>query len=278
MSLSWQQCTHLYYSPLSLCLTAAAHVTHLSTRTHTYRNIWTTPNQRGGPPFTISDWFRPRYKPNGSVFCWVSESRILLFYFLEWLDAPVRPGIFVSRTREKLGRTLEPCIREHNFGPLSSSPVLFVFSPGETLLTLSVVQEWLDTRNATAETHVLHTSVRSGSWSTDSSCSPLFVNLPHIFEWVLFHNPLQGAIIPIACTLFSTTSFPSLRLSINVLGHRALWTASLFCNDLLCLALLVQGVNGRLLDNCQVSSLPHDCVAYRTRLRDHLKAFAGVLS
>ncbi len=77
---------------------------------------------------------------------------------------------------------------------------------------------------------------------------------------------------------FSTTSFPSLRLFINVLGHRALWTASLFCNDLLCLALLVQGVNGRLLDNCQVSSLPHDCVAYRTRLRDHLKAFAGVLS
>ncbi len=134
------------------------------------------------------------------------------------------------------------------------------------------------TRNATAETHVLHTSVRSGSWSTDSSCSPLFVNLPHIFEWVLFHNPLQGAVIPIACTLFSTTSFPSLRLSINVLGHRALWTASLFCNDLLCLALLVQGVNGRLLDNCQVSSLPRDCVAYRTRLRDHLKAFAGVLS
>ncbi len=83
-------------------------------------------------------------------------------------------------------------IREHYFGPLSSSPVLFVFSPGETLLTLSVVQEWLD---MDPETHVLHTSVRSGSWSTDSSCSPLFVNLPHIFEWVLFHNPLQGAVI-----------------------------------------------------------------------------------
>ncbi len=33
----------------------------------------------------------------------------------------------------------------------------------DKLLTLSVVQEWLDTRNATAETHVLHTSVRSGS-------------------------------------------------------------------------------------------------------------------
>ena len=182
-------------------------------------------------------------------------------------------GTLISNGNAKL-----TFIREHNFGPFSSSPVLFVFSPGETLLTLSLVQEWLDTRNATAETHVLHTSVHGGSWSTDSSCSPLFVNLPHIFEWTLFHNPLQGAVIPIACTLFSTTSFPSLRRSINLLGHRALWTASLFSNDLLCLALLVQGVNGRLLDNCQVSSLPHDCVAYRTRLRDHLKAFAGVLS
>ncbi len=34
---------------------------------------------------------------------------------------------------------------------------------------------------------------------------------------------------------------------------------------------LCKVVNGRLLDNYQVSSLPHDCVAYRTRLRDHLK-------
>ncbi len=78
---------------------------------------------------------------------------------------------------------------------------------------------------------------------------------------------------------FSTTSFPSLRLSINVLGHRALWTASLFCNDLLCLALLVQGVSMVVFwTTVKSSSLPHDCVAYRTRLRDHLKAFAGVLS
>ncbi len=120
MSLSWQHCTHFYYSPLSLCLTAAAHVTHLSTRTHTYRDIWTTANQRGGPPFTISDWFRPRYKPNGGLFL-NHRTGDTFFSFLEWLDAPVRPGIFVSRTREKLGctcdqigRTLEPwCVWGH---------------------------------------------------------------------------------------------------------------------------------------------------------------------
>ncbi len=41
--------------------------THTHTHTHTYRNIWTTANQRGGPPFTISDWFRPRYETNVSV-------------------------------------------------------------------------------------------------------------------------------------------------------------------------------------------------------------------
>ncbi len=126
--------------------------------------------------------------------------RIFLFTIPHRFSMGLRSGEFAGQLRTGIPWSLNQVlvslalcaenIREHNFGPLSSSPVLFVFSPGETLLTLSVVQEWLDTRNATAETHVLHTSVRSGSWSTDSSCSPLFVNLPHIFEWVLVHNPL----------------------------------------------------------------------------------------
>ncbi len=184
-----------------------------------------------------------------------------------WITAAMRRG-------------MESISLWHCSGVMRAQVALIVAFSSSALLGLAyrIFLFTIPHRFSRHETHVLHTSVRSGSWSTDSSCSPLFVNLPHIFEWVLFHNPLQGAVISIACTLFSTTSFPSLRLSINVLGHRALWTASLFCNDLLCLALLVQGVNGRLLDNCQVSSLPHDCVAYRTRLRDHLKAFAGVLS
>ncbi len=71
----------------------------------------------------------------------------------------------------------------------------FVFSPAETLLTLSVFKSGLTQGMRQLETHVLHTSVRSGG-STDSSCSSLFVNLPHIFEWVLFHNPVQGAGYP----------------------------------------------------------------------------------
>ncbi len=109
MSLSWQHCTHLYYSPLSLCLTAAAHVTHLSTRTHTYRSIWTTANQRGVRPSLSLIGLDHDISLTGVSFVepqsfWVADT---FFSFLEWLDAPVRPGIFVSRTREKLGRTCD---------------------------------------------------------------------------------------------------------------------------------------------------------------------------
>ncbi len=69
-------------------------------------------NQGGGPPFTISDWFRPRYGPNVCLLLNHRETfRVAerLFFFLDWLVAPVRPQIFFCRTIEKLGRILEPC-------------------------------------------------------------------------------------------------------------------------------------------------------------------------
>ncbi len=50
-------------------------------------------------------------------------------------------------------------------------------------------------------------------------------------------------------------------LSVNMLGYSTLWTASFFGNECLWLTLLVKDVNDCLLDNCQISSLPHDCVA-----------------
>lgn len=161
-------------------------------------------------------------------------------------------------------------IREHNFGPVQSCLTLaqarrfwhsLMFNSGVTQI-------------AAAETHVLHKSVCGGSWNTDSSCSPLSVNLPHILEWVWFHNSLFCCYPNCLYTFFYNFSFPSplLKSSDTELCEQP----ASFCNVLLCLALLVQGVNGRLLDNCQIR-LPHYCVAYRTRLRDHLKACACVL-
>ncbi len=93
----------------SLCLTAAAHASS-NAHTHTHTGIsGPRPIRGGGPPFTISDWFRPRYETNVSV---VEQQRDFLsrgdfFFFREWLGAPVRPKFFFSRTLEKLGRTCD---------------------------------------------------------------------------------------------------------------------------------------------------------------------------
>ncbi len=57
--LSWQHCAHLNYSPLSLWLQRDAF-----SDAHTRTGISGPRPIRGGgggPPFTISDWFRPRY-------------------------------------------------------------------------------------------------------------------------------------------------------------------------------------------------------------------------
>ncbi len=55
---SWQHCAHLYYSPLSLSDCS-------STRIFRRTGISGPQPIRGrGLPFTISDWFRPRYEPN----------------------------------------------------------------------------------------------------------------------------------------------------------------------------------------------------------------------
>ncbi len=54
-------------------------------------------------------------------------------------------------------------------------------------------------------------------------------------------------------------------------SYSTLWTASFFGNECLWLILLVKGVNDCLLDNSQISSLPHDCVAQWSKLRDHFE-------
>ncbi len=45
----------------------------------------------------------------------------------------------------------------------------------------------------------------------------------------------------------------------NMLWYSTPWTANPFSNDPLWLTLFVEGVNDRLLDHCQVSSVPHYC-------------------
>ncbi len=83
----------------------------------------------------------------------------------------------------------------------------------------------------------------------------------HLTNFWQYDNPHNAAVLSVGCASFSSTLFPSTQLSVNMLGYSTLWTASFFGNECLWLTLLVKGVNDCLLDNCQISSLPHDCVA-----------------
>ncbi len=58
-SLNWQH-SHLYFSPLSLY---ACSSTRVFKRTHVQEYL-DHGQSEGGPPFTIADWFRPRYGPD----------------------------------------------------------------------------------------------------------------------------------------------------------------------------------------------------------------------
>ncbi len=127
--------------------------------------------------------------------------------------------------------------------------VLFLHSPGKTLLTLSLVQKWLGS------------PFPEDVWawwllSTDSSYSPLLVKFSQVFESALLDSILKLAVIPVACAPFPTQFFLPVKFAFNMLWYSTLWTATPLCNDLLWLILFVDGVNDCLLDHCQVSSLP----------------------
>ncbi len=152
-----------------------------------------------------------------------------------------------SRTLVSKWNTKLALIWKEDFGPLGNSPVLLL-SPGKTPL-MTTVAKFLDT------------SVCGGSWCLDLSLSPFLVKFTQILESILLDNPHKAAVFLVGCASFSSTLFPSTQLSVNMLGYSTLWTASFFVNECLWLTLLVKGVNDCLLGNCQIGSLPHDCVA-----------------
>ncbi len=151
--------------------------------------------------------------------------------------------LLVSKLNTKLA-----LIWKEDFGPLGNSPVLLLLSPGKTPLT-------------TTEAKFLDTSVCGGSWCLDPSLSPFLVEFTQILESIFLDNPHKAAVLSVGFASFSSTLFPSTQLAVNMLGYSTLWTVSFFGNEYLWLTLLVKGVNDCLLDNCQISSLTHDCVA-----------------
>ncbi len=129
-------------------------------------------------------------------------------------------------------------------GQQSSSSSL---SPGKTPLTDNCIPNSFDTSVCGALDALTSASVHS-LWS-----SPKFLKLVclTILIRLRFSRLVVASFLPL----------PSTQLSVNMLGYSTLWTAASLVNECLCLTLLVKGVNDCLLDNCQISSLPHDCVA-----------------
>lgn len=79
-----------------------------------------------------------------------------------------------------------------DFGPLSNSQVLFLLSQNENLLTLSPLQEWLDTRNVIVVTHILHIAVCE-AWTSIVKLTFVFFHMfsfhltfywIHLYEWL----------------------------------------------------------------------------------------------
>ncbi len=153
-----------------------------------------------------------------------------------------------SRTLVSKWNTKLALIWKEDFGQLGNSPVLLLLSPGKTPLTTTVAK-FLDTSVCGALYALTPASVHSlGS-------SPKFLNrfcltilIKGWFSWLVVH-------------LFLPHFFLPLNFLLTCLDTALFWTASFFGNECLWLTLLVKGVNDCLLDNCQISSLPHDCVA-----------------
>ncbi len=146
-------------------------------------------------------------------------------------------------------------IWKEDFGPLSNSPVLFLLSPGKMLL----MSLWFRSGLVAL---FLKMSERGDSWCTDSSFSSLLVKLSQVFESALLDSILKLAAISVACAHFP----PSSQLCHLICFDTALCEQPpSFSNAPLCLTLFVEGVDDRLLDLCQVSSVPHYC-AFKERL------------
>ncbi len=136
--------------------------------------------------------------------------------------------------------------------------VQFSLDQVRRLLTLSVVQEWLNKRNTTTVAKFLDTSVCGGSWCLGPQPQSIPCEVHQILESILLDNPHKAAVLSVGCASFFSTLFPSTQLSVNMLGYSTLWTASFFGMNVCGLPSLWRVSMIVLLDNCQISN---DCVA-----------------
>ncbi len=135
-----------------------------------------------------SRWHRSR----NHHWLWKLHTGLQATWILCLSSLPPDSGTFIYKLNAKF-----TFIWKEDFGPLSNSAVLFLFSPGKMLLTMFLFQKWLVAL-------FLKMSERGDSWCTDSSFSSLLVKLSQVFESALLDRILKLALIPVACEHFPT--------------------------------------------------------------------------
>ncbi len=157
-------------------------------------------------------------------------------------------GTLISKSNAKL-----TFIWKEVFGPLSNSPVIFLFSPGKMLLTMFLFQKWLG--SPFPEDIWAWWLLMSWLQLQSTSCEAL----PSV--WISFawqYSQACGHPCRL-CTFSYPNYFLLVNFAFNMLWYSTLWRATLFSNDPLWLTLFVEGVNDCLLDHCQVNSLTLYC-------------------
>ncbi len=135
------------------------------------------------------------------------------------------------------------------------SSFFFLLSPGKMLLTMFLFQKWcficfifswrcLSVVTLDALTPASVHSLWSSPKFLNRLCLTVFSSSRS--SLLLVHILLPNLVLPD-------------NFAINMLWYSSHWTATPFSNDPLWLTLFVEGVNDRLLDHCQVSSVPHYC-------------------
>ncbi len=160
-----------------------------------------------------------------------------------------------SRLQTLISKWKAKCtfIWKEDFGPLSNSPVIFLRSPGKMLLTMFLFQTWLGSsfpEDVWAWWLLMH-------W-LQLQFTPCEA-LPSV--WIGFAWQYSQACGRPCCLvhIFLSNFFLPVNFAFNMLWYSTPGTAPSFSNDPLWLTLFVEGVNDRLLDRCQVSSVPHYC-------------------
>ncbi len=189
------------------------------------------------------------------IYCidWLHiEWNISSFYFLKclwlWVTDNENPkfSVQISKWNAKFN-----FIWKEDFGPLNNSPVLLLRSPGKMFLTMFQVQKWLGSsfpEDVWAWWLLMHwlqiqftpcealSSVWIGfAWQYSQACG-------HPCCLSTFSYPISSFQSTLHLICFDTALLEQLSLSVTM------W-----------LTLFVEGVNDRLLDLCQVSSVPHYC-------------------